>query len=519
MCGIVAGFKTNATRPVVVEMLRKIQHRGPDSSSLWSDDAGNYLGHQRLSIVSPENGNQPFETSDFVWMVNGEIYNHPGWTTSDSEVVGTLYGSLGVRTAETLDGKFAFVLFDKTRKQVYAARDHLGICPLYIAHGYDGSVWFASEMKCFSKNPIIKKCEIFPPGHYYFDGALVPWYTHDWVPTRPADLEKIQSTLVRAVKKRLIVDVPFGVLLSGGLDSSLIASIVVRNSKQPVHSFSIGIEGAPDLVYARIVADYLGTVHHEFHFTTQEAIDALPEVIWHLETFEQVRASVPMYLMARKIRALGFKMVLSGEGADELFGGYLYFQKAPSRAEFHNECVRKTTRLHQWDVLRANKTTMAFGVETRVPFLDKEMVDMALSMAPADKIAGIEKAVLRRAFEGWLPEKVLWRQKEQFSDGVGYTWVDSLKDYADREISDGKFDRRFSRFEVNPPNTKEYYLLRSIFEEFYPEKWCLETVPFGKSIACSTPEAAEWDPTWKIMDISGRALAHHMDPDLKITNS
>jgi asparagine synthase (glutamine-hydrolysing) len=444
-----------------------------------------------------------------------------------------------------LDGKFAFILRDAKNDRVYAARDHMGICPLYIAYGHDGSVWFASEMKCFVKEPRIKRYEIFPPGHYYYGGpgtpnALVRWYNPRWldenvIPSTPADLSVLRATLINAVVKRLMADVPFGVLLSGGLDSSLVTAIAVRHGKsatnslawsEKVHSFSIGIKGAPDLVAARKVASFLGTDHHEFTFTPQEALDALPDVIYHLETFEQVRASVPMYLLARKIKAMGVKMVLSGEGADEAFGGYLYFHKAPSSDEFHRECVRKTTRLHQWDVCRANKSTQAWGLEARVPFLDRDMLELAMNIDPKDKMIDVkdkpdgvhprlEKYLLRKAFDDpvnpYLPAEVLWRQKEQFSDGVGYDWVDGLKAHAEEEVSDAEFAKRAERFPFNPPETKEYYLLRSIFEEQYPEQSALDTVPFGKSIACSTPEALSWDPKWLTStgDISGRAVDVH----------
>ena len=464
---------------------------------------------------------------------------------SDSEVVGYLYQRFGVETAKMLDGKFAFILYDKKNGRVYAGRDHMGICPMYIAYGHDGSVWFASEMKCFVNEPRIARYEIFPPGHYYIGGpgtanGFVRWYNASWldidiIPRQPVDLMAVRNTLINSVVKRLMADVPYGVLLSGGLDSSLVTSIAVRHGKSAtnslawsdkVHSFSIGIKGAPDLQAARKVATFLGTEHHEFTFTPQEALDALPDVIWHLESFEQVRASVPMYLLARKIKAMGVKMVLSGEGADETFGGYLYFHKAPSAAEFHRECVRKTTRLHQWDVLRANKSTQAWGLECRVPFLDREVLELVMNIDPSDKVVDVasrpdgkhpklEKYILRKAFDDaehpYLPEEVLWRQKEQFSDGVGYDWVDGLKAHAEAEVSDDQFARRAERFPFNPPETKEYYLLRGIFEEHYPGGSALATVPFGKSIACSTPEAIAWDPKWAttVGDISGRAVDVH----------
>jgi len=502
--------------------------------------------------------------------VNGEIYNHKKLkarrsrpappapnpepqaengivspSTSDSEVVGYLYQKFGSATAAMLDGKFAFAVLEKETGVVYAGRDHMGLCPLYVGYGHDGSLWFASEMKCFVGEPRIARYEIFPPGHFLTarpggEVKLQRWYNPTWmqpgrVPTAAPDLTLLRETLIRAVRKRLMVDVPYGVLLSGGLDSSLVTSIAVRHGKgvedsvvwsEKVHSFSVGIAGAPDLLAARKVATFLGTEHHEFTFTAQEALDVLPEVIWHLESFEQVRASVPMFLLARKVKALGIKMVLSGEGADEAFAGYLYFHKAPSAAELHAECVRKTERLHQWDVLRANKSTAAWGVEARVPFLDRELLALALEMDPSAKLIDLaarpdgqhpqlEKYVLRKAFDDpvnpYLPPEVLWRQKEQFSDGVGYDWVDGLRAHAEAEVSDAAFAARAQRFPANPPETKEYYLLRSIFEAHFPDASALATVPVGKSVACSTPEALSWDPRWAASagDISGRAVDVH----------
>ena len=518
--------------------------------------------HKRLSIVAPgPDGDQPLYTDDShvtTFIANGEIYNHAALrekynidheNKSDSQVIGHLYEQLGPEFVRELDGMFAYVIQDRRDGTIIAGRDHMGKIPCYIAYGKDGSVWFASEMKCLIDDPAIEKYEIFPPGHYYVrkpgeEGEFVRWYDPEWVtnpdyiPERRANLKDLRETVVNAVRDRLMADVPYAVLLSGGLDSSLITSIAVRERKnasntfgkdEKVHSFSIGIKGAPDLIAAKKVADQLGTIHHEIHFTPEEALDALPDMIWHLETFEQVRASVPMYLLSRAIKSMGFKMVLSGEGADELFGGYLYFHKAPSAEEFHKECVRKTTRLHQWDVLRANKSTMAWGIEVRTPMLSQAVCDYAMNTSPEDKMIDIEKTdedgrpilekyLLRKAFDTpddpYLPEEVLWRQKEQFSDGVGYDWVDGLAEYADKMVSDEEFANAAYRFPKEPPTTKEYYLLRSIFEEHFVTglengDCAYATCPFGKSIACSTPEAVSWDPEWEksVGDISGRAVA------------
>jgi len=468
---------------------------------------------------------------------------------SDSEVVGDLFRLFGARAATMMDGKFACVVLDKRSGTVFAARDHMGICPMYMAHGTDGSVWFASEMKCFVGEPRIASYELFPPGHVYTKregepATLERWYSPQWLqpsfaPSAAADPARLRDLLISAVVKRMSADVPFGVLLSGGLDSSLVASIAVRHGRAALegnaarglgdkaHTFSVGIKGAPDLLAARKVASFLGTTHHEFTFTPQEALDALPDVVWHLESFEQIRAAVPLYLLSRKIKALGFKMVLSGEGADEMFAGYLYFHKAPSAQALHEECVRKTSRLHQWDVLRANKATAAWGIEARVPFLDRALVDFSMGeCAPEAKTIDLkakpdgahpklEKFLLRSAFDDpaqpYLPAEVLWRQKEQFSDGVGYDWVDSLRAHAEARVSDQQFAERATRFPSNPPETKEYYLLRSLFEERFPDASALATVPTGKSVACSTPEALSWDPRWAASsgDISGRAVDVH----------
>jgi asparagine synthase (glutamine-hydrolysing) len=497
---------------------------------------------------------QPFVIGDtpgsqFAWALNSEIYNHDAIkattlkgvrivkdSKSDSAIIGHLIRTLGDVNAvwDGLDGIFACVVVDEAAGTFTAARDAMGVCPLYWGRGGDGSTWFASEMKALQA--VCETFEIFPPGHVYRSatGVLEKWYQPPWLqpgaaPTAPADETAIHDALVAAVVKRLMSDAPLGVLLSGGLDSSLVAAIAARHLKEaanafdtdhPLHTFSIGIAGSPDLVAARAVADHLGTQHHEFTFTVQEGLDAVSDLIYYIESYEQVRAAVPMYLLSRKIKALGFKVVLSGEGADEIFGGYLYFHKAPSAEEFHAETIRKVTRLHQWDVLRANKAPFAFGLEPRVPFLDRAFLDLAMQIDPAAKMCDaadrpdgvhprIEKYILRKAFDGqgYLPEAVLWRQKEQFSDGVGYDWVDGLKAYAARVVSDAEFDARADRFPVAPPTTKEYYLLRSLFEAHYPSRCALDTVPKGLSIACSTPEAVGWDPDWAgTHEISGRAM-------------
>lgn len=480
---------------------------------------------------------------------NSEIYNHQKIreaklgdvhipSKSDSAIVGYLYHKYGESNElwNSLDGIFACVIWDERTGQFCAARDPIGICSLYWGKGADGSVWFASEMKALQ--PKCETIDIFPPGHVYRSstGELERWYRPDWldlnrIPTAPVDYPLLRQTFINAVIKRLMSDAPLAILLSGGLDSSLVASVAVRHIKEAtnafdpdhkLHTFSIGIAGSPDLKAARRVADFLGTVHHEFTFTVEEGIDALHDLIWHIESYEQVRAAVPMYLLARRIKALGIKVVLSGEGADEELGGYLYFHKAPSPAEYHRECVRLVTRLHQWDVMRANKAPFAFGVETRVPFLDKTFLEVAMNIDPADKMpnlaekpdgihAKLEKYVLRKAFDApndpYLPEEVLWRQKEQFSDGVGYDWVDGLKAHAARVISDDMWDARAVRFPEHTPRTKEYYLLRTIFEGQFPHPSAMATVPKGLSIACSTPEALAWDPEWANMhEISGRAI-------------
>ncbi|QDZ19047.1 asparagine synthase [Chloropicon primus] len=565
MCGIFALLNASGDdatlRRLVVELASRLRHRGPDWSSVWTDGRKNFLAHERLAIMDPrECGDQPMHNAEgtISWVVNGEIYNFEQLrddhgldcrTTSDSEVVGLLYEKYGSGFVSMLDGMFVFTIVDSRGEEpVYmAGRDHMGISPMYIGYGEDGSTWTASEMKCFQHVPGIKDYEIFPPGHFTLWRAgdkpeFTRWYEPRWVtdeaylPSEPVDLGRVRETVKKAVLKRLMADVPYGVLLSGGLDSSLVTAIAAKHRDQAknsldwsekLHTFSIGIEGAPDLQNARKVADFLGTEHHEFHFTPEEAIDAVPKVVYHLESWHQVRAAVPMFLLARKIKALGVKMVLSGEGADEALGGYLYFHEAPDAREFHRESVRKTTRLHQWDVLRANKATMANGLEARVPFLDKEVLDLLMTIDPSAKMCDMEakpdgvhpkmeKYILRKAFDTpedrYLPEEVLWRQKEQFSDGVGYDWVDGLKNYAEAIISDAEFSLRHERFPEETPQTKEYYFLRSMFEKHFPGERAVATIPDGRSVACSTPEALAWKPEWENQlqgDISGRAAGVH----------
>jgi asparagine synthase (glutamine-hydrolysing) len=508
---------------------------------------GAILVHERLAIVDPEGGSQPLLSRDgeLVLAVNGEIYNHcelkrdlvasyDFLTHSDCEVINALYrADTATDLLNRLNGIFAFALWDQSRNRVLLARDPMGVCPLYWGHDRNGLLWVASEMKALVG--ICIDVSTFPPGHFFTsdDGKLVKFYKKTWreyAATRGVKRTsaEIREALECAVHRQMMSDVPYGVLLSGGLDSSLVAACAARFARRRIeedaspeacwprlHSFAIGLEGSPDLAAAEVAAKAIGTVHHGVRFSFQEGLDALPEVICHIESYDvtTVRASTPMYLLARLIRAMGVKMVLSGEGADEVFGGYLYFHKAPSAREFHEETIRKLDSLHLFDCLRANKAMMAWGVEPRVPFLDLEFLDVAMSMdASAKMICGgrIEKAVLRQAFEDYLPPEILWRQKEQFSDGVGYAWIDGLKAYAISQVSDQDFARSSSRFPINSPQSKESYLYRRIFESYFPDSACAETVPGGKSIACSSPAAIEWDASFATsLDPSGRAVAVH----------
>lgn len=554
MCGIVAIFnvkeQTPELRTKALGMSKKIRHRGPDWSGIHCSGSA-ILAHERLSIVDPESGGQPLFSPDGkqVLAVNGEIYNHKEiraryqgrydfQTGSDCEVILALYRDKGIDFLEDLNGIFAFALYDEEQDAFLIARDHIGVIPLYIGYNDDGKVFVASELKALEGE--CDRYEPFLPGHYYWskDPGMKPWYKRDWmeydnVKDNPASSDAIRDSLCAAVKRQMMSDVPYGVLLSGGLDSSVISAITESYAERRIetdsqsrawwprlHSFAVGLKGAPDLAKARQVADYIGTVHHEINYTIQEGLDALRDVIYFIETYDitTVRASVPMYLLARVIKSMGIKMVLSGEGADEIFGGYLYFHKAPSAEEFHKETVRKLSKLHQYDCLRANKSLSAWGVEGRVPFLDKEFLDVAMRTNPKAKMcsilpdsdpkASMEKRIVREAFEDMLPEEVAWRQKEQFSDGVGYSWIDTLKKITSEAVTDEQMAHAVERFPINTPLCKEEYYYRSIFEEHFPSESAARSVPHEASVACSTAVALEWDEAWKKMnDPSGRAVS------------
>ena len=544
MCGIIGLFNIHneqAMRTEALKMAGKIRHRGPDWSGSYSDEHC-VLMHERLSIVDVEHGAQPlYDTkTKRVLAVNGEIYNHKELekklsnshdfqTNSDCEVLLYLYDEFGADFLNEIDGIFAFSLYDPNTKDYFVARDHIGIIPLYIGWDENGVTYVASEMK--SIESYCEKLQEFPPGNYYKNGEFTQWYQPNWVneiPTDAVSLPKLKKALEDSVHKQLMCDVPYGVLISGGLDSSVIAAIAAKYSKKRVesgdaeeawwprlHSFAIGLDGSPDLKAAKIVADAIGTVHHECKYTIQEGLDALRDVIYHLETYDvtTIRAATPMYLMARKIKSMGIKMVLSGEGADEVFGGYLYFHMAPNKEELHHETVRKLQKLSKYDCLRANKSMAAWGIEARVPFLGKEFLEYAMNIDPADKMCSdgkAEKYVLRKAFEGIIPDEVLWRQKEQFSDGVGYNWIDSLKANADEKVSDDNLANAKRKFPIQPPTTKEGYYYREIFDEMYPSNEAALTVEAGPSIACSSPVAFRWSKEFEEMDDpSGRAVAVH----------
>lgn len=549
MCGIVCVFdtkqKSDAIRPQILEMSKKIRHRGPDWSGIYQND-NVIFSHERLAIVDPTSGKQPLFTKDkkVALAVNGEIYNHqelrkefPDYdflTQSDCEVILALYRRDGKNFLEKLNGIFAFALYDEENDAYLIGRDHMGIIPLYMGWDKSGNFYVASELKALEG--VCNKIEEFLPGHFLYskDGqGLQQWYKRDWedynnVKDNPTDISAIRKGLEEAVHRQLMSDVPYGVLLSGGLDSSIIAAITAKFARQRIesgdtqeawyprlHSFAVGLEGSPDLAAAQKAADYIGSVHHEIKYTVQEGLDAIKDVIYHLETYDvtTVRASTPMYLLARVIKSMGIKMVLSGEGSDELFGGYLYFHKAPSAQAFHEETVRKLGKLHLYDCLRANKSLMAWGIEGRVPFLDKEFMDIAMTINPKDKMITperMEKWVLRKAFEDILPESIAWRQKEQFSDGVGYSWIDTLKQVAEDEVSDEMMANAKYRFPINTPMSKEEYRYRTIFEELFPSDSAASCVPSVPSVACSTPVALEWDEAFKKMnDPSGRAVKVH----------
>ena len=548
MCGIVCAFNIKGdnefVRANVLKMAQRVRHRGPDWSGIYSDDNA-ILAHERLAIVDPTSGKQPIISQDGkkIIAVNGEIYNHQTLresflnsykfkTQSDCEVIIPLYESKGVDFLNDLNGIFAFALYDSNKDTYLIARDHIGIIPLYMGWDKKNIFYVSSELK--SLEGVCDKIELFPPGHYLesHDMKLKEWYKPEWtsfdsVKNAKTSISSIHDSLSAAVKRQLMSDVPYGVLLSGGLDSSITSALAKKFASKRIesddkqdawwpqlHSFSVGLKGAPDLKAAKIVADHIGTVHHEINFTIQEGIDAIRDVIYHLETYDvtTVRASTPMYLMARAIKSLGIKMVLSGEGADELFGGYLYFHKAPNSKEFHEETVRKLEKLHQYDCLRANKSLAAWGIEGRVPFLDKEFIETAMNINPEDKMiksGRIEKWVLREAFKDYLPESVLWRQKEQFSDGVGYSWIDSLKELVAKEVSDEDIEKASEVFPINTPLNKEEYYYRTIFQEHFPSEAAAKSVPSVPSVACSTPQALEWDESFKnVNDPSGRSVSN-----------
>ena len=546
MCGIVSIFnikkQTNELREKALRMSQKIRHRGPDWSGIYCGGSA-ILAHERLSIVDPESGGQPLFSPDrkVVLAVNGEIYNHQEirrqyagrydfQTGSDCKVILALYRDKGIDFLEDISGIFAFALYDEEKDAFLIARDPIGVITLYIGYDSDGTVYVASELKALEGQ--CERYEPFLPGHYYWskEPGMKRYYHRDWfeydaVKNNEASVDAIRDTLKDSVRRQLMSDVPYGVLLSGGLDSSVISAIAEKFSEHRIednsqtraywprlHSFAVGLKGAPDLAKAKLVADHIGTVHHEINYTIQEGLDAIRDVIYFIETYDvtTVRASTPMYLLARVIKSMGIKMVLSGEGADEVFGGYLYFHKAPSAKAFHEETVRKLSKLHYYDCLRANKSLSAWGVEGRVPFLDKEFLDVAMRTNPDAKMcpgSTIEKKIVREAFADMLPAEIAWRQKEQFSDGVGYSWIDTLKKITSEAVSDEQMSHAAERFPINPPLNKEEYYYRSIFAEYFPSESAARSVNQEASVACSTAIALEWDAAFKNMnDPSGRAV-------------
>ena len=552
MCGIVGIFnikqQTHELRDKALRMSQKIRHRGPDWSGIYCGGSA-ILAHERLSIVDPESGGQPLYSPDRkqVLAVNGEIYNHQEirrryagqyefQTGSDCEVILALYREKGIDFMEDLSGIFAFALYDEEQDAFLIARDPIGVIPLYIGYDSDGTVYVASELKALEGQ--CERYEPFLPGHYAYGKGKVKneklkmtryykrdWFDYDAVKNNAASVDAIRDALTAAVKRQLMSDVPYGVLLSGGLDSSVVSAIAEKFSEHRIednsqtraywprlHSFAVGLTGAPDLAKAKLVAEHIGTVHHEINYTIQEGLDAIRDVIYFIETYDvtTVRASTPMYLLARVIKSMGIKMVLSGEGADEIFGGYLYFHKAPNAKAFHEETVRKLSKLHYYDCLRANKSLSAWGVEGRVPFLDKEFLDVAMRTNPEAKMcpgSTIEKKIVREAFADMLPEEIAWRQKEQFSDGVGYSWIDTLKKITSEAVTDEQMAHAAERFPINPPLNKEEYYYRSIFAEHFPSDSAARSVNQEASVACSTAIALEWDAAFKNMnDPSGRAV-------------
>ena len=548
MCGIVCALdlkqSSDLLRSQVLEMSKKVRHRGPDWNGIHCGK-NVLLAHERLAIVDPASGNQPIYSDDknLILAANGEIYNHQDLraqlgsnyafqTNSDCEIILALYKEKGVNFIDDLNGIFGFVLYDEVNNEYLIARDHMGIIPLYMGWDKHGTFYISSELKALEG--VCNKIEIFPPGHFMSskDNKLVKWYDRDWmnfdhIKDNNTIIDDLQVALENAVHRQLMSDVPYGVLLSGGLDSSITSALAKKYSKNRIesndvksawypqlHSFAVGLKGSPDLIAAQKVADHIDSIHHEITFTVQEGLDAIRDVIYHLETYDvtTIRASTPMYLMARVIKSMGIKMVLSGEGADEIFGGYLYFHKAPDSKEFHEETVRKLDKLYQYDCLRANKSLAAWGIEGRVPFLDKEFIDVAMRINPKDKMITsekMEKWVLRKSFEKYLPESVAWRQKEQFSDGVGYDWIDSLKDLVNEKVSDDMFKNAKFTFPFQTPMSKEEYYYRSIFENHFPSETSATTVPSVPSVACSTPIALEWDKAFKnLNDPSGRSVSN-----------
>ena len=546
MYGIVSIFnikkQTHELREKALRMSQKIRHRGPDWSGIYCGGSA-ILAHERLSIVDPESGGQPLFSPDrkVVLAVNGEIYNHQEirrqyagrydfQTGSDCEVILALYRDKGIDFLEDISGIFAFALYDEEKDAFLIARDPIGVIPLYIGYDSDGTVYVASELKALEGQ--CERYKPFLPGHYYWsrEPGMKRYYHRDWfeydaVKNNEANVDTIRDALKDSVRRQLMSDVPYGVLLSGGLDSSVISAIAEKFSEHRIednsqtraywprlHSFAVGLKGAPDLAKAKLVADHIGTVHHEINYTIQEGLDAIRDVIYFIETYDvtTVRASTPMYLLARVIKSMGIKMVLSGEGADEVFGGYLYFHKAPSAKAFHEETVRKLSKLHYYDCLRANKSLSAWGVEGRVPFLDKEFLDVAMRTNPEAKMcpgSTIEKKIVREAFADMLPAEIAWRQKEQFSDGVGYSWIDTLKKITSETVSDEQMAHAVERFPINPPLNKEEYYYRSIFAEHFPSESAARSVNQEASVACSTAIALEWDAAFKNMnDPSGRAV-------------
>lgn len=555
MCGILAAFGLSGNpkilRQQIVKLQRRIRHRGPDGSGteMYEQEGKvDFLCHERLMITEPsDKGKEPKQSvanPDIVYTYNGEIYNYPEIRKKyehvynfvgncDCQAIDVLWDQYGTDLCQHINGMFGFIVYNKKTGAFYAARDHVGIIPLYIGTDKTGGKWITSEVKTLAG--VCDEVNILLPGHYITnEWEQKPWYKPEWhnmdlVPKNPVNLDELRDQLTEAVRSHMMVDVPFGLLISGGVDSSLIASITMKlvhegkvdlqsKGMKEVHSFCVGLQDSPDLIAARKVAEQIGTVHHEFIYTVEEGIDSMPEAVYHLETFNPttLRAGTPMYLMARKIKALGIKMVLTGEGADEIFGGYLYFHKAPNEIELHKETVRKVQDLYKYDLLRANKAMLAFGVEVRPPFLHRPFLEYAMSIDPKDKHPKynpmhIEKYILRKAFDtpndSFIPSDVLWRQKEQFSDGVGYRWMEGIQAYVNAIISDEEYAEREKTFPVNTPTSKEMYWHRQTFENAFPGVSFAKTVPFAKSIACSTEAALEWDESFKQnTDESGRAV-------------